>query len=307
MHVLILGAGAIGSLLGARLAGTQVRISLFSTDREHIEAIRRSGLFIEELDGSLTNHTLPGFDEARRVPDDLDLVIVCVKSYATEAAVSGIRRVQRPSTVFLTLQNGIGNWEAIAGLTGWGSVLAGTTALGATRVAPGRVRHGGNGPTLIGEPKGPASERARAIARLFKEAGLDAGVSDDVERLIWEKLIVNAGINAVTALTGIRNGVIAESAEASAVCRAAVEEAVLVARARGLDIEPDMAGRVLEVARATARNRSSMGQDVDSRQRTEIGAINGAIINFAKQAGIDVPVNRMLTCLVKTLEANYPS
>jgi 2-dehydropantoate 2-reductase len=307
MHVLILGAGAIGSLLGARLAGTQARVSLFSTDRAHIEAIRQAGLFIEQLDGSLTNHPLSAFYEAGRLPADPDLIVVCVKSYATEAAVAGIRHLQRPSTVFLTLQNGIGNWETIAGLTGWGSVLAGTTALGATRVAPGRIRHGGNGPTLIGEPNGPASERTGAIVRLFREAGLEAGESDDVERLIWEKLIINAGINAVTALTGIRNGGIAESAQASAVCRAAVEEAVLVARARGLDIGTDMANRVLEVAGATARNRSSMGQDVDGRQRTEIDAINGAVVRFAKQAGIDVPVNRVLTGLVKTLEANYLS
>jgi 2-dehydropantoate 2-reductase len=143
------------------------------------------------------------------------------------------------------------------------------------------------------------------IVDLFNQAGLETQASDQMEDLIWEKLLVNTGINAITALTGIRNGFIAESPEGRDVCRAAVEEGIQVARARGRSPRTDMVDRVLAVCRATAVNRSSMGQDVDRGKRTEIQSINGAIVRFAEEAGIAAPVNRTLTQLVRLMEDNY--
>ncbi|MHC1725350.1 MAG: ketopantoate reductase family protein [Syntrophobacteraceae bacterium] len=307
MHILILGAGAIGSLLGARLSNSDASISLFSTDRAHMEAIGQRGLEIEELDGTVRNVSLTTCFERDGLPCNPDLVLVVVKTYSTEAAVTSVRSLCSPSTVFLTLQNGIGNWELIADVAGKEAVLAGSTAQGATLLGPGRIRHGGNGPTYIGEPTGPSSARVERIVELFRSAGLVAESSDNVARLIWEKLIVNVGINAITGLTGIRNGFIAEMQEASNLCTSAVEEAIIIARAKGFPIGFDMVKRVLGVSRATARNRSSMGQDVDRKKRTEIDAINGAIVRFGKEAKIPTPVNQTLTSLVKVLEANYLS
>lgn len=305
MNVLILGAGAIGSLLGARLSRTSASISLYSTNREHMEAVGKDGLFIEELDGEVGNFPLTACSDLKRLCANPELVLVVVKTYATEAAVSSVRALCGPSTVFLTLQNGIGNWEKIAGIVGKEATLAGSTAQGATLLGAGRIRHGGNGATYIGEPSGPASDRVRRIVALFREAGLVAEPSDDVERLIWEKLVINVGINAITGLTGIRNGVIAQMPQAGELCRAAVQEALLVAGAKGFAMGPEMVERVISVAGATARNRSSMGQDVDKKKRTEIMAINGAIVRFAREAGIPTPVNRTLASLVEILEANY--
>jgi 2-dehydropantoate 2-reductase len=302
MNILILGAGAIGSLLGARLSRTGASISLFSTNRAHMEAIGRDGLLIEELDNTVRNYPLTTYFEPDKLPENPDLVMVVVKTYATGTAVSNILGLCSPSTIFLTLQNGIGNWERIAEIVGKEAVLAGSTAQGATLLGAGRIRHGGNGPTYIGEPDGPPSERVHKVAALFREAGLVTEPSDNVARLIWEKLIVNTGINAITGLTGIRNGVIAELPEASELCGSAVEEAILVARAKGFPIGLEMIERVISIARATARNRSSMGQDVDKRKRTEIDAINGAIVEFGKQVGIPTPVNQTLTSLIRILE-----
>jgi 2-dehydropantoate 2-reductase len=305
MRILMLGAGAMGSLLGARLSQTEANVVLFSTNREHMAAIRRNGLIIEELDGTIRHCSLPCYDDPQAIREKFDLVMVVVKSYATREAISSIRSCCHASTVFLTLQNGIGNWERIAGEVGREAVLVGITAQGATLVEAGRIRHGGNGPTYIGEPNGPASERVQSIIELFRKAGFEASASDQAEQLVWEKLHINVGINAITALTGIRNGFIAKFSEARELCRAAVEEAMQVARARGISIQENMVDRVLTVAEATAVNRSSMGQDVDRKKRTEIEAINGAIVQFAQEVGIPTPVNRTLTQLVKTLEANY--
>lgn len=305
MHILILGAGAMGSLVGARLAGTSATVSLLSTNREHIDALNRDGLTIEELDGSEARFRLCSFHAPRAIPGKADLVLVMVKSYATREAVESILGCCSGSTVFLTLQNGIGNWENIASVVDRKQVLVGSTAQGCTLVRPGRIRHGGNGATTIGEIGGPASNRVREAVDLFRSAGFVTEASDHIERLIWEKLMVNVGINAITALTGIRNGVIAELPVASSICRAAVEEALPVARAKGYEMGPETVDRVISIARATAINRSSMGQDVDRRKRTEIDAINGAIVAFGEELGIPTPVNRTMTGLVKIIEAGY--
>lgn len=304
MNVLIVGAGALGSLIGARLS-THASISLFSTNRMHMDAVRQGGLNIEELDGTVRNYRLAAFFELDKLHSGPDLALVLVKTYATRDAVSTARGICSPSTIFLTLQNGIGNWEQIASITGKEAVLAGSTAQGSTLLGPGSIRHGGNGATYVGEIGGPASDRVKRVVELFREAQLVAEPSDEVERLIWEKLVINVGINAITGLTGIRNGFIAEMQEAANLCRAAVEEAITVARWKGFQIGDNMVDRVIAVARATARNRSSMGQDVDKKKRTEIDAINGAIVRFGKEAGIPTPVNQTLTALIKVLEARY--
>ncbi|NLI80907.1 MAG: ketopantoate reductase family protein [Deltaproteobacteria bacterium] len=305
MKVLILGAGAMGSLVGARLSRTDAKVVLFSTNRRHMETVVRDGLIIEELDGSLTRFKLDACYRPEDIPWRPDLVIVLVKSYATQPAVASVKGLCRGSTIFLTLQNGVGNWERVAEQTGKDSVLIGSTAQGATLVEAGRIRHGGKGLTVLGEPEGEPSRRSHEVAELLRQGGMETQVSGEMELLIWEKLQVNVGINAITALTGIRNGVIAQSEEARALSTAAVEESVRVSRAKGFPIREDMVERVMAIARATAVNRSSMGQDVDRRKRTEIDAINGAIVRLGEELQIPVPVNRTLTQLVKILESQF--
>ncbi len=275
MHILILGAGALGSLFGARLSQTEARVSLMTTNKRHIQSIRQNGLIVEELSGKRQCYTVSAYDEPHFLEGIPDLVVVVVKTYE------------------------------IARLVGEGAVLVGTTAQGSTLVEPGRIRHGGNGPTFIGEPQGPSSPRVESTVALFQQAGLKTEARDHMEQLIWEKLHANVGINAITALAGIKNGFVADNEFARDLCSAAVREAMLVASAKGFEIDADMPERVLSIARSTAVNRSSMGQDVDRRKRTEIDVINGAIVAFGEQVHIPTPINQTLTRLVKILEAAY--
>jgi 2-dehydropantoate 2-reductase len=305
MNILILGAGALGSLLGARLSQTEAKVSLLTTNKRHIESIRQRGLTVEELDGTRHCYALSAYDAPIFLKEAPDLVLVVVKTYDIENAIASVADHCNPNTIFLTLQNGIGNWERIARMVGRGLVLVGTTAQGAALVEPGLIRHGGNGSTFIGEPQGPPSSRVLSVVDLFQRAGLKTEARGGMEHLIWEKLHANVGINAITALTGTRNGFIAENAEARELCIAAVKEAMLVARAKGFGMDSDMPERVLMIARSTAVNRSSMGQDVDRRKHTEIDAINGAIVTFGEEAHIPTPVNHTLTRLVRILEASY--
>lgn len=305
MRIVILGAGALGSLIGARLSKTDEHVLLLTTDREHVESIRHRGLLVEELDGSIQIYPVAAYDDPSAVPEKPDLIIITVKSYDTAAAVNSITKRCCDSTIFLTLQNGIGNWEQIAHLVGQDSVLLGTTAQGATMLEPGRIRHGGNGHTFIGEFSNQPTHRVRQVVDIFRQANLETNPSNQMQKLIWEKLLINVGINAVTALTGIKNGRVAELEPARDLSKAAVQEALAVAQNKGFAIDSEIVDRVIAVAKATARNRSSMGQDIDHGKQTEIDAINGAIVRFAQELEIPAPVNQTLTRLVQTLEANY--
>jgi 2-dehydropantoate 2-reductase len=305
MHILILGAGALGSLVGSRLSRTRARVSLLSTNRLHMEAIRRSGLVVEELDDSLTRYEIPAFSEPGEILENADLVLVTVKTYATEAAVRSILSVCSGSTLFLTLQNGVGNHERISRVVGEASAIVGVTAQGATLVEPGRVRHGGNGLTVIGEFSGEPSSRVQALVNCFLEAGIKTDAGGNMQQLIWQKLMVNVGINAITALTGIRNGQVNTIPDARSLSRAAVEEALVVAERKGFRFEGDMVQRVYAVAEATSRNRSSMGQDIDRGRPTEIDAINGAIVSYGRELGVPVTVNETLAQLVRTLQSRH--
>ena len=168
----------------------------------------------------------------------MDVVLVTVKTYDTQPAISSIMSCCHHATIFLTLQNGIGNGERVAELVGPAAVLLGTTAQGATYVEPGKIRHGGNGPTFIGEFTGPATQRVDALVNLFTRAGLVTQASDEMEGHIWRKLLINVGINAITALTGIRNGGVANLEAARDLSRTAVEEAMAVARPRAFQWRP---------------------------------------------------------------------
>lgn len=305
MHILILGAGALGSLIGARLSQGGAQVSLLTTDRPHVRAVSERGLIVDELNGTQSHYSLPAYHDPLDLPERPDLIVVTVKSHDTRPAVNSLTNCAHGSTIFLTLQNGIGNWEQIAQLQGEKTVLAGTTAQGATLIEPGVIRHGGNGPTSIGEFEGPPTQRVQEVVDLFRQANLETQASDQMQRLMWEKLLINVGINAITALTGVLNGWIAEIEPARALSRDAVKEALMVARSKGFHISDSILDRVIAVAEATSRNRSSMGQDVDSGKRTEIDAINGAIVRFGEQVHIPTPVNNALTRLVQIVDARH--
>ena len=301
MKIAVIGAGAMGSLFGAYLAKAGEAVMVVDIWQEHVAAIRSQGLMLGE----------PAGDEVVRLDamlgtgglEPVDLVILFVKSAATQAAATDAAALLRPGGRVLTLQNGLGNAEAIAEIVGAERVLAGTTAQGATLLGPGRVRHGGSGETHIGRLSGEADAFCHEVAALLTNAGLPTVVEPDVRSLIWGKLIINTGINALTALLRLRNGQLADLAETRQLLALAVEEAVKVARAAGVQLPYEKPlEKVLAVAVATGQNQSSMLQDVLRGSPTEIAVINGAIVREGERLGVATPVNRTLTLLVQALE-----
>ncbi|MDT8903491.1 ketopantoate reductase family protein [Anaeroselena agilis] len=301
MKIAIIGAGAMGSLFGGRLALAGEEVWLLDVWEEHVRAINDKGLAIAAADRDIVARP----KATTRLEDigTAELVIVFVKSTATAKAAETALSLLGPDTAVLTLQNGYGNAEAIAAAVGAGRVIAGTTAQGATLLGPGRIMHGGSGETHIGELGGGLTARLEKIAACLTRAGIQTVADDNVASLIWGKLIVNVGINALTGITGLKNGELAEHDETRQVLALAVEEAVRVADAAGVKLPyGDPVEKVLAVAVATAQNRSSMLQDLSGGRMTEIEAINGALVREGERYGVATPVNRVLTLLIKALE-----
>ena len=211
-------------------------------------------------------------------------------------------KLKTQRTLVVTLQNGVGNLEALAAALGDEHVGQGVTSLGATLLGPGQVRHAGMGSTIFGPP--PDRMAMAELAAIFSASGLPAELHDDLDSLVWGKLVVNAGINALTALLRVSNGALAEAAEVRALVAQAVAEAAAVAAARGIRLPyDDPLAHVLAVARATGANRSSMLQDVLRGSPTEIAAINGAVLREGRRLGIATPANQLLAELVAALDA----
>ncbi|RJS71325.1 MAG: 2-dehydropantoate 2-reductase [Candidatus Syntrophoarchaeum sp. WYZ-LMO15] len=293
MKIVVMGAGAIGSLFGGLLALRGEDVLLVGR-RSHVDAINSRGLKISGMTDAIVHL------RASTHPEEGDLILFTVKSYDTEKAASSL--IINDDTIVLSLQNGLGNEEKIAEVVGREHVIGGVTSYGALFLEPGHVSHTGIGETVIGELDGSITDRVSRLSDLLNKAGIMTSVTDSIKRKIWEKLVVNAGINAITAITGVKNGKLLEIPQLRELMRYASLEAVEVGRKQGIDLGYDLIDRVEEVARRTAENRSSMLQDISRGKKTEIDAINGMIVRLGEEVGVDTPVNRILTLLVRGIE-----
>ena len=290
----------MGSLFGAYLTEGGNDVWLVDIRAEHVDAMNSRGLVVEEADGIRCVPVKATTDPSKAGRSDL--VIVFVKSYDTRDALEGATALFGEDTLALSLQNGVGNYEAMASVVGPKRVLIGTTAQGATMLGPGRIRHGGAGETIVGEPNGGMSPRTARVVEILNSAGIPAREDPAIWSHVWGKLLVNVGINALTALLRVKNGELLEIPEARCLIERLVLEARDVCAAKGIYLPyDDVVKKVESVARATASNRSSMLQDVVAGRRTEIDHINGAIVREAASVGLAAPANEIITLLVRAL------
>jgi 2-dehydropantoate 2-reductase len=281
-------------------------VVLYGRPSPHLDAIRQHGVALTERDGA--THTVQV--HATSEPADVrgsDLVIVLVKSWATGESVKPLKSHLTRDAVVLTLQNGLGNAAQLrSALLHDGvrpHVWLGVTTQAALRTAPGAVTHTGEGITVIGRKSSEVNSRLQQIATILSDANIPTSAVDDIHRWVWRKLAINAAINPVTALAGVPNGALSENSELQTACRLLASEATAVANARGLSLETqEVLSAINEVASATGDNRSSMLVDLEHGMRTEIDAINGAIVKEAKRRGIEVPANELVTSLIRARE-----
>jgi 2-dehydropantoate 2-reductase len=299
----VLGAGAMGSLLAARLSTGGVAAVLLARPSEHVARMLAGGLLLEQRDGLARRLPLPiALDPAAAA--HLDAVIVLVKRWATHEAVAPVAPFLRPETLVLSLQNGLGaRDDLLAALPDHppARVAHGITAQAALLVEPGVVRHTGTGPTVLGDPGGDGASPVRRLAEALTGAGWPTTVEPDIEPAIWRKLAVNAAINGISALAVVPNGAIAEQPGLRRLAERVAAEVGTVAWAHGIDTG-DAAAATIAVAVATAANRSSMAQDLARGRRTEVEAIHGAVVRAAEERGIEVPLVELLAELIRARE-----
>ncbi len=308
MRILVVGAGAIGSLFAGMLTSSGHDVRLLGRRREVVESINREGITIQQIwtGATLKIPVKAILDAAEAAP--ADLILMCVKSAGTLQATRDALPAAGDGTVFLTVQNGLGNVEAMASVVGRERVLAGVTSNGTTLLGPGLIRHTWMGDTTIGELDGQITERLQRVADVFKQSGIKVALSRSVDQLVWTKLLVNCAMSPLAALLRIRNGQLIERPEARELLQAVIREVVAVGQARGVALPSyvDAVEKVETNCRNNATNKMSMLQDVERGVPTEIDFINGAVVREGERVGVATPINWTLTQLVKAL-TSYPA
>lgn len=301
MKIAIIGAGAMGSLYGAYLHKSGEEVYLINKWEEHINAINKDGLVIEDGNNRSKFHPMAVLDSNEI--GIVDLAIVFVKSTKTEEAILENKNMIGKNTYVLTLQNGYGNGEKIEKYINKDRIVVGTTGEGCTILKAGHIKHAGSGDTYIGMYSGKEDIILKKLENILKYSGFNVHICKDPIELIWNKLIINVGINAITSILKMRNGEILKQNAAKSIMKNAVTEAVMVANAKGFNFDEEEMIKIVEkVALKTAENKSSMLQDVLNNKKTEIEVINGAIVREGIRFNIKTPVNETLTNLIIALE-----
>ena len=307
MKVLIIGAGAMASLFGGRLKAGKGNVTLLNRLNSHVDEINRSGLTIIEKDDTATNVPLKVIQEISQ-DDNYDIILVLIKAHANETVLGPLKEKIDSGTLFITMQNGIGNLETIRKIFPNNPVAVGSAGCGASIENNGKIIHRGWGKNYIGYPEDLSNkELIEEFVMLLCESGLDTDLAEDVQSVIWSKLIINLAFNGVTAMTRLKNGDIINTVAGKDILANVVNEAVAIAEVSGITLKHD--NPVAECLRMgqedIGRNKSSMLMDILNQRKTEIDVINGAISNLGKQYGIPTPYNDMVTNLIHIIESNY--
>jgi 2-dehydropantoate 2-reductase len=296
----------MGSVFGAHLARAGHDVALIDVWDAAIAAINRDGVRIEDKSGE----TWVAPARATRNPAEVgpvDLVLVFVKCYHTEAAVRSAAPLLGAHTSVLSLQNGWGNAPRIAAIVGQERVLVGVTYHSAGPIGPGHALHSGRGMTFVGELGGTLSERLHMITGLLASAGMDVTPSATVLREVWSKLALNVCTLPTAALLGFHAPELIQHSTALRLMEALLREVVAVARAQQIELDYDERWQAITglLERLAPTAKGSMTQDVERRRRTEIDVINGAIVDAGLRLGISTPYNDTMVWMIKALEGTF--
>lgn len=304
MKIAVIGCGAMGSIYAARLATAGNDVLAIDRHEPSIERIGRDGLRV----------TGPGYDRvvplraSTTAPDEpMDLIVLAVKAADVTVGARQALPMLGPATPVLTIQNGLGSAETVAGIVGAERVAVGiASGFGASRVAPGHVHHNAMRAMRFGAHSSLPHATVETIARAWTDAGFDAAAVTDIAAMQWEKLICNAAYSAPCALTGMTVGQVMDDPEMAPVSRAAASEAWTVARASGIAVAvTDPVAHVRAFGAQMPDAKPSALLDHEARRVSEIDVINGAVPRQGARVGVAAPVNATLTALIKAIERQW--
>jgi 2-dehydropantoate 2-reductase len=301
MRIAVVGAGAMGSIFGARFARGGAETVLVDVSEPLVDRLNAEGVTIVRGDEEETAH-VPATSDPASV-GSVDVVVFFVKCYHTASAAEAARPLVGTGTVVASLQNGWGNGDVLARVYDPEQIVVGVTYNSGTVLGLGRVAHPGVGPTYMGPYAGDSLAGAEKLADAIARGGLEAHVAREIRPEIWKKLILNAATLPTAALTGMNAGALTAHRDMRELVTETAREAVAVARGLGYDIDEqervDYIHALLERAGPT---KASMLQDFEAGRQTEVDVVNGAVVRAADEAGVAVPLNRAFVSLVKGWE-----
>ena len=303
MKISIIGSGAMGSLFGGHLSEKH-DVYLIDVWEDHINTINQKGLITLDKEGGekITHPT--GVLNSEKLPV-MDLVLIFVKSIHTKQSMAQSKNIVGENTLVLTLQNGYGNDLDLMELVDPSHVVVGTTSHGCTILEPGKIFHARSGKTITGTAT-DGMAGVGVIAEVLRESGFEVEIKEDIKKLVFHKLFINTGINALTALLDVPNGEIGQDPYLKDAAQLLVDEAVQITNSLGYQFnEEEIFQDVLDVSETTSENKSSMRADVLNKRETEIDKINGAFVKIAEEQGLKAPANELVRNLIRFLESKF--
>lgn len=295
MRIAIIGVGGVGGYFGGRLAAAGEDV-LFVARGAHLQALQSNGLTIESANGALRNFRVNATDDVSR-HDPVDVVMLSVKLWDTEAALEQARPLVGPNTTIVSFQNGVESIAQIRKAFGDASALGGTCHIAAVIDRPGVIVHTGTMARLtFGEPDGGLSARVEGLAAACAKAGFDMVASPDIKRAIWEKFVFLSTLSGMTALVRRPIGALRQDVGSWAVFRQALEETCAVARATGVSLSPEHGANAQKFGETLpAEMKSSMLGDLERGARLELPWLSGTVVKLGRQFGVPTPVHATIT------------
>lgn len=309
MHFVLVGPGALGCLLSSIVTkgmGAKDQLTILDYNADRANHLTKEGIGYH-LGEQLVTIPVTAISDPQNV-DPVDVVLLCVKSYDVLNSLEFCKSILSKNTLLIFMQNGISHLDLHDYIPETAAAF-GTTTEGATLLGTGQVRHAGCGVTYLGFLEPPPDEQAARLLQnthdVFSAGGLLVRLTNKILARLWAKLFVNAGINALTAILDCKNGELLTLPGVEKRMKTAVHEAMQIAEKKNIPILDDPYQTTRIVCQKTAKNVSSMLQDVRKKRRTEIDAINGAVVALGQITGINTPENSLLCNQIKELEAGY--
>ncbi|MFC5450202.1 ketopantoate reductase family protein [Paenibacillus aestuarii] len=309
MHIMIVGAGSLGLLFAAKLSECSHRLTIVTRTKDQAQALQEHGIVLDGTRMAARNIVVESFEDGQAGSGgDPDFIFLMVKQTAiTDELIAGVKSLMAAKTVLVCFQNGIGHEQRLGSAVGSDKLLLAVTTEAARKEGSNAVSHTGKGITYIGaiEAAGhePVPEGLQILLTdLMEKAGVSAEMSKNMVMRIWTKLLINAVINPLTAILRVKNGDLLRSPSTIALMRDLFDEAMLLAAAKQISLPEDLWETIQHVCKATARNHSSMLQDVMLKRNTEIDSMNGSLLRLAEALQIELPIHRTVYRLVKALE-----
>jgi 2-dehydropantoate 2-reductase len=309
MKILVLGAGSIGSVFGGFLAKSGHEVILYG--RDHcITPINQTGLHIEGIWGNHHITNIRGYSNLNKIArcegKTFDLTLLTVKSYDTRNVLEHYLHTFGKSILTVSLQNGLGNLECIAELLGADKAIGGRVIFGAELIAPAHVRVTVYADKVVlgSLENGVPLSKVKEISTLFDSSGIPTTFTDEIETCIWGKVLYNATLNPLSCLLEVNYGKLLENQQAKIIMADIIKELFRVMQGKNIgvtwkDAEEYTTHLFKQLIPPTRDHFSSMLQDIRKGKQTEIDALNGKVVTLAEELGFDLPVNRILTALVK--------